>query len=63
MSRWSEFRTSSESWPSTPFEAAVFLQNARLHLVTLDPGDMEGRRLITDAHAEINKHYFNKEAA
>lgn len=59
MSRWSRFRTSEDSIPANPFEAGVFLQNARLHLINSDPIDWDSRRIILAAHEEVNRTFFD----
>jgi hypothetical protein len=57
-SRWSQFRASEDSIPEHPYEAGVFLQNARLHLINADPLNWEARKIIGCAHDEVNKHFF-----
>lgn len=57
--RWSSFRTSDEAIPSTPYEACVFLQNARLHMLSSGKSSYESRLIISLAHEEVNRHFFD----
>jgi hypothetical protein len=63
--RWQQFRTSEDVIPSTPYEAGVFLQNARLHLIALyGHAAMEARLILVAAHERVNNHFFDaKEVA
>lgn len=59
-SRWQIFRSSDDSIPVTPFEAGVFLQNARLHLIALYGNKaMEARLILVDAHDRVNASFFD----
>jgi hypothetical protein len=56
-SRWQVFRSSESYLPVTPFEAAVFVQNAVLHLWERSEA-YPARRLLMDAHDRINADFF-----
>lgn len=58
-SRWSAFRSSEEAIPSTPYEAGVFIANARLHLMTYGFESIDARELLTDAHFRVNASFFD----
>lgn len=62
-SRWDTFRSSDDSIPTTPFEAGVFLQNARLHLLAYGFDSIDARLIINDAHDEVNKCFSREVAA
>ena len=64
ISRWQQFRCSDDSIPVTPFEAAVFLDNAWHHMLASEHSCHEGRKIVLDAHTEVNRTYFDvKEVA
>lgn len=56
-SRWNTFRYSEEDIPSTPYEAAVFLQNARLHLLSYEYDSLPARKILNDAHVRVNQSF------
>lgn len=51
-SRWQHFRSYEEYIPTTPYEAAVFLQDARLHIRGF--ADIGALAIFTDAHGRVN---------
>jgi len=59
-SRWQQFRECDDSIPSSPFEACVFIQNARIHLYAYGYESIDARELLTEAHARINNSFFDK---
>lgn len=63
-SRWSQFRSTEDSIPTHPFEAGVFLQNARLHLLSYGYSSIDARLIIDQAHGRVNDSFFEfKEVA
>lgn len=63
-SRWSRFRTTDDSIPVTPYEAGVFIQNARLHLTGYGFHDtFDARMILLNAHEEVNRTFFDREVA
>ena len=65
MSRWTSFRNlGPDLYPTTPYEAQVFLDNAFWHLRNTGRNewpDIEARRVINSALSDINLK--NMEAA
>lgn len=54
MSRWKTYRSDDDSIPSTPYEAAIFLNNAWRHLRVYGLDSLDARELLTDAGFRIN---------
>ena len=62
--RWQTFRSSDDSIPTTPYEAGVFVQNARLYLMTFGYSEIDARLILCAAHDRINASWFDvKEVA
>lgn len=59
-SRWQAFRELDNSIPATPREAAIFLNNAWLHMLASDSSCHEGRSIVLKAHARVNESLFDK---
>jgi hypothetical protein len=62
-SRWKMFRTSEDCIPSDLYEAAVFIQNARLHLLAYGYDSLDARLILNDAHVRVNECYAQQVAA
>lgn len=63
MSRWGQFHYRNEEIPVDPFEAAVFLDRARLHIKNTENPEswdlsMQARKILTEAHNRINDEMF-----
>lgn len=58
MNRWQTFRSSDDSIPTTPYEAGVFLQNARDYLKTYGYATIAARFIINDAHGRVNETFI-----
>jgi hypothetical protein len=60
MSRWTKFRFALYEIPTTNMEAAVFLSNARLHLLATNPNNISAREVLNEASDMINRHWFDE---
>lgn len=57
--RWQYFRDLDESIPSTPREAAIFIDNAWHHMLASEYSCHEGRKIVLAAHARINESFVD----
>lgn len=58
MSKWSNFRSQIEDVPTRPFEASVFLNNARCYLNSFGDATVEARMVLNDAAGRVNDDWL-----
>jgi hypothetical protein len=61
--RWQRFRMFDEEIPTTPREAAIFVNNAYFHMLANENSCHESRNILLEAHERINADFVAESLA